>query len=173
MSYMGQVDQVLHIMTYTLNSGVKGTVPLSGEQIKEWIEAYSNNKKYVTVIGMEWFGLNSDLVADFKVHNNSSEQREYIAPTQPIVESGKVEEESNQLAVAYRQQSEERLLIQVDCKCGASYEEGLSKYRTKSSCKECNSLVFMDRKVGIVDTVKGKAWYMTNKYYVEREATGI
>jgi hypothetical protein len=160
-------------MTYTLNSGVKGTVPLSSRQIEEWMEAYNNKKMYITVMGQEWFGLNSDLVADFKVHNNSSEQREYIVPMGSIVESNKAEEESNQLEVAYSQQSEQRTLIQVECKCGAAYIESLAKYRTKSSCKECSSLVFLDKKVGLIDLGKDKGYYMTNKYYMEREAAGI
>ncbi|OAB45982.1 hypothetical protein [Paenibacillus glacialis] len=160
------MDQVLNIMTYTLNSGVKGTVPLSDKQIEEWIESYKSNTIFITVVGKEWFGLNSDLVADFKVHNSFSDHREYIVPAQSI-------EESNQLEVAYNQHSQQKTMIRVECKCGASYIESLAKYRTKSSCKECNSMVFLDKKVGLIDVGKDKGYYMTNKYYVEKEVTGL
>lgn len=58
-----------HLMTYTLNSGIKGTVDLTSKQVQEWIKAYRIGSKFVTVVGKQYFGLNPELVADFKVHN--------------------------------------------------------------------------------------------------------
>ncbi|MNW47012.1 hypothetical protein D3C74_243310 [compost metagenome] len=150
-----------HTMTYTLNSGIKGTVNLSSKQIQDWIESYRVGSKYVTIVGKEHFGLSPELVADFKMHNEYSEQREYIIEIQPIVES-KADE---QLTDAY---SQHKILIQIECKCGASYKEESAYKRNKWGCKECGEIVFLDSKKGLVDTIKGKAWYMTNRYFVER-----
>ncbi|WP_342423175.1 hypothetical protein [Paenibacillus sp. FSL E2-0178] len=69
------MDTKLYTMTYSLNSGIKGTVNLSPKQIEEWINCYIEKSSYVTIIGKEYFGINSVLVADFKVHNAYSEQR--------------------------------------------------------------------------------------------------
>jgi hypothetical protein len=154
-----------HLMTYTLNSGIKGTVDLSSKQVQEWIKAYRIGSKFVTVVGKQYFGLNPELVADFKVHNEYSEQREHISMIQPVVERKTID--VDQLADAY---SQHKTLIQVECKCGASYIEESPHKRTKWSCKECNNIVFLDRKKGMVGTEKGKAWYMTNTYYVERQS---
>ncbi|MBP1177418.1 MULTISPECIES: hypothetical protein [Paenibacillus] len=151
-----------HTMTYTLNSGIKGSVNLSTKQIQDWIESYRVGSKYVTTVGKEHFGLNPELVADFKVHNEFSEQREYVAAIQQPTVSSKSKE---QLADAY---SQHKVLIQVECKCGASYVEGSAYKRNKWGCKECGDIVFLDSKKGMVDTNKGKAWYMTNRYFVER-----
>ncbi|WP_431089942.1 hypothetical protein [Paenibacillus sp. 8b26] len=150
-----------HTMTYTLNSGIKGTVNLSSKQIQDWIESYHVGSKYVTTVGKEHFGLNPELVADFKVHNEYSEQREYVAAIHPTAAS----KASEQLADAYGQH---KTLIQVECKCGASFIEDSPYKRSKWGCKECGDIVFLDSKKGMVDTVKGKAWYMTNRYFVER-----
>lgn len=49
--YGHRQDDTLYIMTYTLNSGIKGTVPLSNQQIQEWLECYRIGKKFVTEIG--------------------------------------------------------------------------------------------------------------------------
>ncbi|MDY8026075.1 hypothetical protein [Paenibacillus polymyxa] len=151
-----------HTMTYTLNSGIKGTISLSTKQIQDWIESYRVGSKYVTTVGREHFGLNPELVADFKVHNEFSEQREYVAAIQQPAVASKA---SEQLADAY---SQHKVLIQVDCKCGASYIEESAYKRNKWGCKECGEIVFLDSKKGMLDTVEGKAWYMTNRYFVER-----
>ncbi|MGG1671561.1 hypothetical protein ACIFOE_13085 [Paenibacillus sp. NRS-1783] len=150
-----------HTMTYTLNSGIKGTVNLSTIQIQDWIELYRVGSKYVTTVGREHFGLNPELVADFKVHNEYSEQREHITAIQPTATS-KITE---QLADAY---SQHKTLIQVECKCGASYIEESAYKRSKWGCKECGEIVFLDSKKGTVDTAEEKTWYMTNRYFVER-----
>ncbi|MGV6935938.1 hypothetical protein ACWA2B_10530 [Paenibacillus sp. CMM36] len=150
-----------NIMIYTLNSGIKGTISLSTKQIQDWIESYRVGSKYVTTVGKEHFGLNPELVADFKVHNEFSEQREHVAVIQPTAAS----KASEQLADAY---SQHKTLIQVECKCGASYIEESAYKRSKWGCKECSDIVFLDNKKGMVETVKGKAWYMTNRYFVER-----
>ncbi|MCP3777059.1 hypothetical protein [Paenibacillus sp. MZ03-122A] len=150
-----------YTMTYTLNSGIKGTVNLSSKQIQDWIESYRVGSKYVTTVGKEHFGLNPELVADFKVHNEFSEQREQVAAIQPPAAS----KGSEQLADAY---SLHKVLIQVECKCGASFIEESAYKRSKWGCKECGDIVFLDNKKGMVDTEKGKAWYMTNRYFVER-----
>jgi hypothetical protein len=146
----------LHTMTYTLNSGIKGTVNLSTKQIQEWIESYRVGSKYVTTVGKEHFGLNPELVADFKVHNEFSEQREHVVAIQPTVAS----KASEKLADAY---SQRKVLIQVECKCGASYIEESAYKRNKWGCKECSEIVFLDSKKGMVDTVKGKAWIVNTK----------
>lgn len=52
--YSGRQDDTLYIMTYTLNSGIKGTVPLSNKQIIEWLDCYRNEKRFVTEIGKEF-----------------------------------------------------------------------------------------------------------------------
>ncbi|WP_226000959.1 hypothetical protein [Paenibacillus sp. BJ-4] len=150
-----------HTMTYTLNSGIKGTVNLSSKQIQDWIESYRVGSKYVITVGKEHFGLNPELVADFKVHNEYSEQREHVVAIQQAAASKATE----QLADAY---SQHKVLIQVECKCGASYIEESAYKRNKWGCKECGDIVFLDSKKGMVDTIKGKVWYMTNRYFVER-----
>ncbi|ANS77184.1 hypothetical protein AWM70_10175 [Paenibacillus yonginensis] len=151
-------------MTYTLNSGIKGTVPLSPDQIKIWMECYKNGVKFVTEIGQEFFGLNPELVADFKVHNKYSSYQETIMPVSQGQHSNLNQQ---QLSSAYKKSE---LLIKVDCKCGASYVTHSPLKRTKWYCNECNEIVFLDMKKGLVDTPKGPAHYMTNKYFVERDS---
>ncbi|WP_138493407.1 hypothetical protein [Paenibacillus pinistramenti] len=151
-------------MTYTLNSGIKGTVPLSPEQIKTWMECYKNNNKFVTEIGQEFFGLNPGLVADFKVHNKYSSYQETLMPVQAPSASNL----NQQLSSAYKKSE---LLIKVECKCGASYLTNSPLKRTKWYCSECNEIVFLDMKKGLIETPKGQAHYMTNKYFVERDSS--
>ncbi|WP_346836037.1 hypothetical protein [Paenibacillus polymyxa] len=150
-----------YMMTYTLNSGIKGSITFSNKQIEEWMESYRIGSKYVTTVGKVFFGLNPELVADFKVHNESSEQREHIS-VKPITGTNKINE---QIADAY---SKYETQIQVDCKCGESYIMKSAYKKTKWGCKNCGEMVFLDRKVGMVNTEQGKAWYMTNRYYIER-----
>ena len=156
-------NENLTIMTYTLNSGIKGTVPLSNKQIQEWIECYRTNQKFITAIGKEFFGLNPELVADFKVHNRFSNYAEVIKPVgnQPVEP-----ENAEQLSKAYE---ENRVYFKVDCKCGTTYTTFSQYYTTKWYCSKCNEIVFLDKKKGKVLTDKGDAWYMTNKYFVARD----
>lgn len=159
--YSNKHNDTLYIMTYTLNSGIKGTVPLSNEQIRLWMECYKGGTKFVTEIGKEFFGLNPELVADFKVHNKFSNYQESITPVQP-------QTVMTELSDAYKK---EQILIKVECKCGTSYVTESPFKRTKWYCTKCNEIVFLDSKKGKVDTSKGPAYYMTNKYFVEREVT--
>lgn len=62
-------DDKLFIMTYTLRSGTKGTVPLSNKNINVWLECYIQNNKFIVAIDKEYFGLDPKDVADFKVYN--------------------------------------------------------------------------------------------------------
>ncbi|MGW8958967.1 hypothetical protein [Paenibacillus sp. NPDC055715] len=162
--YGHRQDDTLYIMTYTLNSGIKGTVPLSNQQIQEWLECYRIGKKFVTGIGKEYFGLHAELVADFKVHNQYSSYQEVIIPVQQP-DTGLKE-----LSQAYKSTE---TLIKVDCKCGTSYVTESPFKRTKWYCTKCREIVFLDNKKGMVDTSRGKAHFMTNKYFVERETTGV
>ncbi|WP_405169597.1 hypothetical protein [Paenibacillus sp. FSL H3-0286] len=138
-------------MTYTLNSGIKNTVPLTVFQINQWIENFKEKTVFVTSIGTEYFGLNPELVADFKVHNKLSEHRKDISSIQKIgVEFLKEAYESKVI------------IIKIDCKCGTVYTtESLIK-RTKWNCSKCKEVVFLSSD-SLVDTNKGKAYIMTNK----------
>lgn len=112
-------------------------------------QSISNWQQVCNGCGETVFGLNPELVADFKVHNEYSEQREHISIIQPVMERKAVE--LDPLVEAY---SQYKTLIQVECKCGASYIEESPHKRTKWSCKECNNIVFLDRK---------RAWWIRIK----------
>lgn len=155
-------NENLSIMTYTLNSGIKGTVPLSNKQIQEWLESYKSNARFITTIGKEFFGLNPELVADFKVQNRFSSYVEMLRPV-----SGAEQEKTDELSQAYE---ENLVFFKVDCKCGTTYTTFSQYYTTKWFCSKCKEIVFMDKKKGKVPTDKGDAWYMTNKYFVERDS---
>ncbi|WP_322905443.1 hypothetical protein [Paenibacillus campi] len=157
--YSSKQSDALHIMTYTLNSGIKGTVPLSNQQIEEWLESYRTNTRFVTSIGKEFFGLNPELVADFKVQNQFSDYQRVLTPNQQPDES------EDHLSSAYKQNG---VLIKVDCKCGTAYTTDSPIMRTKWYCTKCKEIVFLDPKKGKVETSRGDAYYMTNKYFVER-----
>ncbi len=43
------------VMTYTLNSGIKGSIALSNKQIQDWMESYRIGSKFVTSVGKEYF----------------------------------------------------------------------------------------------------------------------
>ncbi|CAJ1314465.1 hypothetical protein PO903_19690 [Paenibacillus sp. PK4536] len=159
--YSSRTSDALHIMTYTLNSGIKGTVPLSNQQIEEWLESYRSNTRYVTNIGKEFFGLNPELVADFKVQNQFSDHQRVIVPIQPEEQQHPAED----LSTAYKANE---ILIKVDCKCGTAYTTDSPFMRTKWYCTKCKEIVFLDPKKGKVETSRGEAFYMTNKYFVER-----
>ncbi|OMD66782.1 hypothetical protein BSK50_30630 [Paenibacillus odorifer] len=141
-------------MTYTLNSGIKNTTVLSPEQIEEWIECFKNGKKYVTVIGNEYVGINPDLIADFKVHNEFSEQRIQIEVIN-FPENNKKTDLEN----AYK---EIRILTKVDCKvCNTIYVGDLEYKKLKTFCTKCKNAVYLIEEKGIIDTGKGKAYYYT------------
>ncbi|MWV44902.1 hypothetical protein GRF59_14870 [Paenibacillus sp. HJL G12] len=146
-------------MTYTLNSGIKGTVPLSNNQISRWIECFKINIRFVTSIGNEFFGLNPSLVADFKVHNEKSGQ-------QNQKETSKKLEHLETLSEAYKSNE---IAIKVDCKCGTTYTTTSQHYVTKWYCSKCNEIVFLDKNKGKVPTDKGEALYLTNKYFIDRK----
>lgn len=173
-----QMEESSAKMTYTLNSGVKGNISFSKEQIQEWIKVYNEKGRYVTVIGDEIFGLNSELVADFKIHNLSSVHREVIVLSS-LQEEPNNDSKYEQLAEAYNEHRgtlndedvKKPILLSINCKCGETYIEEIYKFRTKSSCSKCHSMVFLDRKIGMVETEKGNAWYLTNRYFVERNTS--
>ncbi|ALS09890.1 hypothetical protein ABE82_26080 (plasmid) [Paenibacillus peoriae] len=152
------------IMTYTMNSGIKGSVVFTSKQISEWIESYRVGSRYVTTVNRDYFGLNPELVADFKIHNYFSEQRIQL-------ETIPLENPKNDLQ-ADSTYSKAETIMQIECKCGESYIIRSAYKKLKWSCKNCNSIVFLDRKKGLVDTEEGKAWYMTNRYFVDRNALG-
>ena len=150
MGYNNEDNNALSIMTYTLNSGIKSTVPLSNEMIMDWIECYKNNKKYIVNIGNETFGLNPSLVADWKVHNKYSEYRKHVECTF-----------STELNEAY---NDAQVVVRVECKCGTKYTTITTKRKTWF-CSKCKAEVFIiDDKLH--DTNKGKGYIMSNK--VER-----
>lgn len=155
-------EETLHIMTYTLNSGIKGTVPLSNSQIKQWLECYKTNIRFVTQIGKEYFGINPALVADFKVHNEFSSHPNVIVARQHD------EGYTNTKSLTDEFQKNE-VLIHIDCSCGTAYTTGSSYYRTKWYCTKCKEIVFLDKSKGMLSTSKGDAHYMTNKYFVQRD----
>lgn len=154
-----KLDEKLYIMTYTLNSGVKGTAPLSNKQILDWLDCYKSNIKFITSIGNEFFGLNPALVADFKVHNETNKFQQISnepEKNQEILES---------LSEAYKQNE---FIMKINCKCGTVYTTTSQYPVTKWYCSKCKEIVFLDKKKGKVPTDKGEAAYLTNKYFVER-----
>jgi len=139
-------------MTYTLNSGIKSTVPLSAIQIEEWKECYQNDKKFIVNVGTETFGLNPSLVADWRVHNKYSEHRKQIECTIKDVTP------NIELKNAYERA---KVLIKVDCKCGTTYTTESTK-RKVWSCSKCKQEVYIIDD-SLHDTNKGKAYVMSNK----------
>lgn len=150
------------IMTYTMNSGIKGSVAFTSKQISEWIESYRVGSRYVTTVNRDYFGLNPELVADFKIHNHFSEQRIHLETVPPGNPKNDLQVDSTY--------SKAEIITQIECKCGESYIIRSAYKKYKWSCKRCNSIVFLDPKKGLVDTEEGKAWYLTNRYYVDRNA---
>lgn len=144
-------NNTLSIMTYTLNSGIKSTMPLSAIQIEEWKECYQNNKKFIVNVGTETFGLNPSLVADWRVHNKYSEHRKQIeCIVKDVI--------PNELKNAYERAE---VLIKVDCKCGTTYVAESTK-RKMWLCSKCKEEVYI---IGdtLHNTNKGKAFLMSNK----------
>ena len=156
--YIARKDDTLYIMTYTLSSGIRGTVPLCNKQIVQWLQCYKENERFLTEIGKEFFGLNPLLVADFKVQNHLSDHQPSLLPI--------YQRESETLREAYKTTE---VLIKIDCKCGTSYVTESPYRRTKWYCTKCKEIVFFDHKKGMIETTRGDAYYMTNKYYVSRE----
>ncbi|MNP83355.1 hypothetical protein D3C76_1822720 [compost metagenome] len=59
--------------------------------------------------------------------------------------------------------------MKIDCKCGTAYVTESPYKRTKWYCTKCKEIVFLDAKKGMVETSRGDAYYMTNKYFVSRD----
>lgn len=116
-------DESLKFMTYTLNSGIKETIALSEEQIGIWIHCYKNNQKFITNIGKEQFGLDPDLVADFKVNNRFSY---HFTPTVPIQSE---KESYSKLAEAYKEKQ-----IPIKISSERAYHTESPYKRTKWHC---------------------------------------
>lgn len=149
---LGYNDDSLNIMTYTLNSGIKSTIPLSAQQIREWKECFDKDKKFVVVIGNEVYGLNPSLIADWKVHNKYSEHRKHVECINRDMHN------NVDLETAY---TKAEVLIKVDCKCGTIYTTKSIK-RKVWLCSKCKEQVFIiDDK--LYDTTKGKVYIMSNK----------
>jgi hypothetical protein len=144
------------VMTYTLNSGIKNTIPLSSKQIGEWIDCYKKGIRYVTIIGEEYFGINPSLVADWKVHNEYSEQRTNVEAikTKSYFQNEEIEEAYN---------SRIKINAKVDCKkCLTIYACELSHKIDKTTCTKCKSEVYLDVDKGIIFTGKGNGYLYTN-----------
>lgn len=138
-------------MTYTLNSGIKCTIPLSSKQIEKWKKCYENDVKFIVNIGNEIFGLNPVLVADWRVHNKNSEYRSQIVS---IIK----ETENTELSKAY---AKAQVLVKVICKCGTTYTTETTKRRAWF-CSKCKQEVLLINDE-LCDTNKGKAYIMSNK----------
>ncbi|SEN47537.1 hypothetical protein SAMN04487895_101647 [Paenibacillus sophorae] len=151
---MIEVD-TLYTMTYTLNSGIKGTVNLSLVQIKEWIDCFKIGTRFVTYVGDEHFGLNPNCVADYKVHNVYSEQRRQLEVIQP-----KEILESKELLEAYEVK---QIVARVECKkCSTQYTTDLIYKMPETICTKCKSKVYLQEQLGMINTNKGKAYYYSN-----------
>lgn len=149
------MDEKLYTMTYTLNSGIKNTVNLSPIQIEQWVKCYQNNEKFVAIIGKEYFGINPELVADFKVHNAFSEHRNDIEPIKQTFVT-------KELVDAF--ESREKIHAKIDCKkCDTIYATQLDYKKTKVMCTKCKSDVYLDQDKGIIFTGKGNGYYYTNR----------
>ena len=61
----------------------------------------------------------------------------------------------------YPEQSNEKEIYKVECKCGAEYTCNLPKWKTQARCRQCNQAVFYDKTAG------EEMPLLTNNYYVE------
>lgn len=150
---------VLNTLVYTLNSGVKGSIELSKSQLEEWEECYKTNKKFVIESGKYVFGLNPNLVADFKCLREQSIETSSINIIQTHIEETQDELEEDPV-----------ISFKIICKCGATYLTPSRKSRKKSNCKYCQSPVFVDYSSGIIETHYGNGLLMTNTKYIDKNA---
>lgn len=67
--------------------------------------------------------------------------------------------------VSYKKET----LFKVECKCGEEYTFYNFRRSTRSGCKSCNQIVVVDYSVGLIETDRGEAWLMTNKYWVDKQ----
>ncbi|WP_232380896.1 hypothetical protein [Paenibacillus tianjinensis] len=132
-----------------MSSGIKNTIPLHCDQINTWIECYKKNEMFVVNVGKEVFGLNPSLIADFRVHNEFSEQRNVIST---------IDQANFKLQNAYE---DIQVLVKVDCKCGTVYTAETNK-RKVWYCSKCKADIYLNDEL-MVETNKGKAYLMSNK----------
>lgn len=156
----------LQKINLTLNSGIKDTIFISKEQSKEFVEVCKKNGLFVAYSGEEVYIINPNSIAISKLQNTFSDQRE-ILQVIDVVEPEKVEVEDN-IEKAY-----EKALTwyKVECACGSTYEAKMPENRTKTGCKDCNSMVFADKKDGKIDLDSGLGYIMTNKRFVDMSYT--
>ena len=173
----------LSIMTYTLNSGIKETVPISPTQIDEWIECFKNKEPYVLRNGAEIAGLNPLEIASFKVHNKFSTYYSKIQPVRKdavLVDNQNYRDESDDITAlaeafkkidlnAVKELKADPELFLLDCKCGCYRSMMLGGYAHKIKCKFCNEYNYRDVSKGKVRCTAGEANLLTNKYYVDKQ----
>ncbi|MNT71801.1 hypothetical protein D3C72_2103290 [compost metagenome] len=70
-------------------------------------------------------------------------------------------------------ESAETYLLKVDCKCKTSYVSESPQKRSRWYCSKCKEMVVLDEAKGLVETSKGKAYYLTNKYIVQESANEV
>jgi hypothetical protein len=167
-------NEKLVVLLYTLNSGLQRTANLSRQQVKEFIEHYKNENKYVCTSYNETYGFNPDLIADFKVIDLYQKEipihKIISEPVNEVLET-KTEDEAlteDALKIEY---SSKLTPFKIDCKCGRMYTVMISSNTNFGSCNNCHERVFVDRNIGEIETHKGKGWLMTNKYFVKTELT--
>lgn len=176
----------LSIMTYTLKSGIKETIPISSTQIDEWIECFMLKRPYVIRNGAEIAGLNPTEIASFKVHNKFSTYYSKVHSISEeagnIVDKENIDETQDILALAEAFNKREITVVKdmpttdpelflLDCKCGCYRSMMLGGYTQKIKCKFCNEYNFRDVSKGKIQCTAGEANLLTNKYYVDKQRT--
>jgi hypothetical protein len=166
MNYIEQPNEPLVVLLYTLNTGHQRAASLTRTQIFEFIEHFKENKKYVATVLDETYGFNPEHISDFKV--KGIYQREIILKVHTENEKNETENLEDDIVKAYKDKSD---IFKIDCKCGTSYAVEISAKTRYGKCNNCKEEVFVDRKAERVDTHKGMAWIMTNKYFIPKEFT--
>ncbi|KAA9007317.1 hypothetical protein F4V43_02190 [Paenibacillus spiritus] len=158
------MDDKLFTMIFTLHSGIKGTANLSSKQVDEFIQCFKEGRRYVTVVGEEYFGINTETVSNFRVSTGRVEIWDNFSSLHKQIESEKNESITN-LIKAY----DGPIRAKIDCKvCGRVYVTELEYCMEKTYCSGCRNDVFLQEKVGIIRTSKGMGYLYTNERKVKQ-----
>ncbi|MCL9662104.1 hypothetical protein L2089_15525 [Paenibacillus hunanensis] len=150
-------------ITYTLLSGVKGTMELPIALVRKWINQFTDSEQ-TAFKTEEYIGhINPKLIADFRIEEGG--ELENLELEQKEIEKNT----SQPLADELVHGEPDQVPFRINCICSATYIATLYIESTEAVCKYCKRKVYVDYSKGVIATRFGEGFKMTNLYNVNSD----
>lgn len=149
-------------ITYTLLSGVKGTMELPIALARKWINQFTESEQ-TAFKTEEYIGhINPKLIADFRIEEGRGLENWELE--QKEMENDTSEPLGDELAYG----EPDQVPFRINCICSATYIATLYIESTEAVCKYCKRKVYVDYSKGVITTRFGEGFKMTNLYALNK-----